>query len=377
MKKVLLVAALAAVIFAPAASASHAPRVKPALLPLPKSALGSAAHGLALAHDSGTVSNAIAANNTTDATKGTFTKLGRVSGYALDYGDSFSGASGVTAVRTGVDEYKSSADAKRGLAFWQKEDAQQSALDQSGFKATNALVKVPAVGTKRFADLTSFSASNIAPVSVLDEQVADGRYVLDVTVAAGSASTAKALAPKLAKKLDARLRLALKGRLRGTPTKLPGKQTAGPPSGGPDLSKLALAATDLSGQVTLLANDYLVDPTAVSDYSVLMLPGGPFGLLDQEVEWFPTANKASFLTDFATALALGENGATALDLSSLGDGAKGVIANSSSGGSAVVVFSKGNLAEFLFLASDSAIQQSDVTSAAKTAASKIDAALGG
>ncbi len=43
----------------------------------------------------------------------------------------------------------------------------------------------------------------------------------------------------------------------------------------------------------------------------------------------------------------------------------------------MVVFSKGNLAEFLFLASDSAIQQSDVTSAAKTAASKIDAALGG
>ena len=160
----------------------------------------------------------------------------------------------VTAVRTGDRQYKTSADAKRGLAFWRKEDAQLSALDQPRLHRHDALVKVPAVGKKRFADLTSFSASNIAPVSSLDEQVADGRYVLEVTVSAGSASAAKALAPKLAKKLDARLRLALAGRLHAKPVKLPAKQKAGPPTGGPDLSTMALQTSDLSGPADVVAN---------------------------------------------------------------------------------------------------------------------------
>src|SRR5258705_500284 len=88
----------------------------------------------------------------------------------------------LVAALTGVELYKIAADAKRGLAFWRKEDAGLSALNQPGFTVANVLVKVPSVGTRRFAYLTSFSASNIAPVSHLDEQVADGRYVLDIAV---------------------------------------------------------------------------------------------------------------------------------------------------------------------------------------------------
>src|SRR5207244_6832994 len=116
-------------------------------------------------------------------------------------------------VHPGIEQYKTSADAKRGLAFWQKEDSKLGALNQPGFAVTNVAVRAPAVGKKRFAYLTSYSASNIAPVSGLREQVLDGPYILDVIVTAGSASAAKALARGLAKKLAALLRRALQRRL--------------------------------------------------------------------------------------------------------------------------------------------------------------------
>jgi hypothetical protein len=386
MKKVLVVAALAAAVVLVSAASASAARVKLSLIPLPHSALGSSAHGLALSHDSGVISNTAAANATADASPGTFKKLGRMTGYALDYGSAYSGAAGITDVRTAIEQYKTSAGAKRGLAFWRKEDAQLGALDSPALSIANVFVKVPAVGKKRIADLASFSASNIAPVSSLDERFADGRYVLEVTVSAGTASAAKALAPKLAKKLDARLRLALKGRLHAKPVKLPSKLKAGPPTGGPDLSAMALRTSDLSGAATLIGEGYgvaptvldFVDLTASSDYSLLMLPAGPFEILGQEIEWFPTANGASFNADFLNAFSLSQPGSTALDLSSLGDGAQGSITEDSGLSTGVVVFSTGQLSEYLFLgAPQGAIDGNDVKNVAQTAAGKIDAVLGG
>jgi hypothetical protein len=373
VRRVLLVAALAGAVLVPAASADRTHHVNLALVPLPRAALGSAAHAFALAHDSGPVSNASAASHTPDATTRTFKKLGRIGGDALEYGDAFTGAAGLTDVRTGIDEYKTAADARKALSFWAKEDSGLSALDQPGFSVTNVRVQVPAVGrTRHFAYLTSYSASNIAPVSGLDEQVADGRYVLDVIVTAGTPSAAEALAPKLANKLAARLRLALEGRLRGSPVKLP-KLKAGPPSGGPDLSALALQKSDLVGKATV-NKAYVVDPAAVSDYSVFMLPAGQFDVLDQEVEWYPVANEASFFADFENASALAVHGTTALDLSSLGDGAQGSVTESPSLSTGLVVFSSGNLAEFIFLGSQGAIDASDVMSVAQAAANRVDAA---
>lgn len=373
MKNVLLVAAVGAAVLVPAAAAGRSHPVNLALVPLQRSALGPAAGAFALAHDSGPASNASAASHTPDATPATFKKLGRVGGYALEYGNAFTGAAGLTDVRTGVEQYKTVADARKALGFREKEDAELSALDQPGFSVTNVRVKVPAVGkTKHFAYLTSYSASNIAPVSGLDEQLVDGRYILDVIVTAGSASTAEALAPKLAQKLDARLRLALRGRLHGKAVKLP-KVKAGPPRGGPDLSVLALRKTDLTGKVTV-DKTYVVDPAAISDYSVFMLPAGQFGALDQEIEWYPVANEASFFADFENASALAAKGSIALDLSSLGDGAQGSVNEGSSVSSGLVVFSSGNLAEFIFMGTQGAIDTGDVTSVAQAAANRIDAA---
>jgi hypothetical protein len=375
VKKVLFVAALTAAVVVPAASASSTPRVQLALVPLPKPAIGAPAHGFAVAPNSGVVSNDTAASSTPDGTAAKFKSLGRVTGYALEYGNAFNGAAGITDVHTGIEQYKSAADAKRGLAFWQKEDSKLGALNQPGFAVTSVRVSVPAVGAKRFAYLTSYSGSNIAPVSGLDEHFSDGRYVLGVIVSAGTASAAKALAQKLAKKLDARLRLALRGRLHVKPVGLP-KVTAGPPAGGPDISTLALLATDVVGQASVYKR-YVVDPAAISDYSVFMLPAGQFDALDQEIEWFPTANEASFYADYENAASLAQAGSTALDLSSLGDGAQGSITPGSIS-SGQVFFATGRLAEFIFMAAHGTIATTDVTNVAQTAASRIDAAgLGG
>lgn len=367
----MLGAALAAAALVPAASAGRPHRVQLALVPLPRAALGAAGHGFAVAPDSGSVSNAEAASHTPDGTKAKLQKLGRIDGYALEYGNAFSGKPGLTDVRTSVERYKTAADARRALAFWRKEDIELGKLDQPGFGVTNVPVKLPSVGRSHFAYLTSYSASNIAPVSGLDEQVADGPYILDVIVTAGRASTAEALAPKLAKKLDARLRLALDGRLHAKRVKLP-KLRAGPLPGGRDLSKLALKASDLVGKATV-DKAYVVDPAALSDYSVLMLPAGPFDVLDQEIEWYPSANEASFFADFEHASSLAQSGATALDLGGLGDGAQGSVTESSSLDAGLVVFSTGHLAEFLFVGSQHAVDTAALTSVAQIAANRIDA----
>jgi hypothetical protein len=371
--KILLGAVLAATVFVAAAAASHARPLRLAVVPLPKSAIGVAAQSFPIAHDSGPVSNAEAAAHTAGATKATFKKLGRLNGYVLEYGNAFTGAAGITDVHTGIDRYKTAADARRALAFWKKQDAKLAALDNPAFSVTSVPVQVlaPAAGTSHFAYLTSYSASNIAPVSGIDEQVADGRYLLDVIVTAGTASTAEALVPKLAEKLDARLRLARRGHLHAKPVKLP-KLRAGPPPGGPDLSTLALRKSDLVGKVTV-SKAYVVDPAAVSDYSVFMLPAGQFDALDQEVEWYPVANEASFYADFENAATLLQHGTTALDLTALGDGAQGSVTENSSFSGGQVFFSSGHLAEFIFMGQGSA-SSADVTSVAQAVASRINAA---
>jgi hypothetical protein len=372
--RALPLAALAALLLVPAASATRSHHVRLAVVPLPKSAIGAAAASFPVAYDSGRISNAEAASHSPDATTKTFKKLGRLDGYALEYGNAFTGDAGVTYVRTAVDRYATAADARRALAFWKKEDAALSRLDNPSFSVTSVPVKLPrpASGTTHFAYLTSYSASNIVPVSGIDEQIADGRYVLDVIVTAGSASVAEALAPNLAQKLVARFRLERRGRLHAAPVKLP-RQKAGPPPGGPDLSALRFRASDLVGKVTV-GRGYVVDPAAISDYSVFMLPAGQFDVLDQEIEWYPVANEASFYADFANATTLARHGSTALDLSGVGDGAQGSVTAGASFDTGQVFFSSGRLAEFIFVASQDAIDSKDVLSLAQVAASRIDAA---
>jgi len=376
------VAILAGLLLVPAAGAGRAPRVKLALVPLPRSVLGAAGASLALANDSGPVSNADTAALATDIYTGPgyYKGLGRLNGYVLEYGDAFTGAVGVTDIRTGIEQYKTRADARRAMGIRKWEDARLRKLNNPAFPVTGGPVKVPvpARRTSHFAYLTSYSASNIAPLSRIDEQVLDGRYILDVNVTAGTASTAQALAPTLAKKLDARFRLERKGRLHARPVRLPTRK-AGPPPGEPNLSGLALGQSDFNGKVTV-KKGYVIDPAAVSDYVVVMLMPGVkrFCCLEQDIEWFPSANQAGFYADFENAMWLRDDRyATPLDLSGLGDGAQGGISYgplTEAGNWSQMFFSTGQLAEGIWVGGTIGMSDTDVTKVAKAAANRIDAA---
>jgi hypothetical protein len=404
------VAALVAVVAVPAASAKTAAPVRLSLLPLPAAALGPAARSLPLEADSG---NVTARDN--DCGRGcvqhfvveaspvvpntpshgplafVHAKVGLMTGYGLDYGDAESGGTGVTQVWTRVREYKTSADATKGLVFWRQWDARSlrpgsihanhtsfprvsGDFAGSGLLITVKKKTVAAVGHGRFAVLVGYRAANIAPLFGLDEQFTEGRYVADVTVWAGNAGAASRLAPRLATRLDARIKQALAGRLHAKPVKLPPTPEAGPPPGGPDLATLALKPTDLSGDATADPGTYVSDPFsfALSLYGEALQPAGPFDYISQWMSWYPTANEASFEFDFSTT---GFN-QHPLDLCGLGDGARGFLLNTGVGlNTALLDFHSGRLLEGVAIQNLSTIpiQPSQVESIGQTVANYINA----
>jgi hypothetical protein len=369
--KVVAVAALVAAIVVPAASATSSPHVDLALLPLQKAALGAAGKPLALQVDSGAVPNAVAAGNSLVGTSQSLKKLGRISGYLLDYGVGSSGGSGVTEIWTSADQYKTAVDAKKGLAFWKKTDPGVKQLDQGSFAVTGASQKVPAVGSGRFAYLASFSDTNIAPVWAVDEHFTVGAYELEVTVWAGSKTAATKLAPLLAKKLAERVQQALKGKLHGKAAKLPKLPPAGQAAGGPDLSTLALQPTDFTGSTTVVGQGYVQDSPPLSTYDTFMEPAGQYFLFDQEIFWYPNANEAAYAADLSNASFLSGGGAS-VDLTAVGDGAQGVLDNESQGSAMQVTFAVGQLEENVVGIAQSTIQPSDVQNVAQSAANYID-----
>lgn len=351
-------------------------RVRLSVLPLPASSLGRAARSLPLQIDSGMVTmlNVRAFELPTTPNRfwdnGPFAPLGRIGSYALDYGDGTSGGKGVTEVWTSVDKYKTSADARQGLAFWRLWDRRFDPFLRTEFSISAKKVKAAAaLGSRRFAVLVSYRAVNLAPLYGLDEQFTVGHYEGDVTVWAGTAATARKLAPRLAERLEARIKQARAGRLHAKPVKLPTKPKAGPAPGGPDLAPLALQPTDLSGPATGGGN-YL-PAFGVSFYDEGMSPAGQFSSLGQEIFWYPTANEASFYDD--DLLPPGDD----LGLSSVGDGARGVLLNGlgpDGENEALVLFCSGQLFELLSVTSTDAIQPSQVKNIAQTVANKINAA---
>jgi hypothetical protein len=267
-------AALLAAAAVPAASAKSGGQVKLSVLPLPKSSLGSAAQRLRLEHDSGVrpkwaLLGLPVTPNRSFIPEGAFDAI-RISGYALNYGLGASGRAGVTEVWTSVDQYDTSADAQKGLYLWKREERRVTQYT-GGLAFAIKAEKVAAVGSGRFAFLVRYRAANIAPLFGFDEQFTQGRYQADVTVWAGRTAAAEKLAPKLARKLEARIKLALAGRLHAKPVKLPARQKAGPPPGGPHLSPLGLKPTDLGVQASRYRWDHGYgtgwDRSALSYYS--------------------------------------------------------------------------------------------------------------
>lgn len=383
--RIVVIAVLAgAMVAGPVASASSVPHVRLSVLPLPASLLGSAAGSLQLEHDSGVIRNKgsyLADHdplypNRLDVKVNDrlFGRLhGRVSGYALDYGLGASGGAGVTEVWTSVDEYKTSAAAKAGLARWKlcespPKEVQSPLTEVQGvLTATSTKEKAARVGSARFAVLAAYSGENVTPLFGLDEQFTVGRYEADVTVWAGSATAAKNLAARLAKKLDARIKQELAGTLRAKPVTLPSNSA---PPDGPNLAPLGLQPTDLSGPPPWSGKGgyqyWGSYPFTV--YSVGMQTPGPGQVqrIGQSITWYPTANEARFESDSSAALL----GPSPLDLSGIGDGAWGSVS-----GVALLEFSSGQIREVVRLSHSSGrVQASQAVSLAQIVANRINAA---
>jgi hypothetical protein len=381
-RSLLAVAALAAAVLVPTASAGHVKSAKLALIPLPKSTLGSAARGMALAQDSGVLPNS-------DVSPG-YELLGRISGYRLDYGDAFRGGVRVTAIKSDVNKYRSTRGAKRAVAFARSQDvAGVAALNDAGLAFTGKALTRPSLGDRSFAFVWTSGIAGVDPVSIVDLQWSNGRFTLGVQVAAGKSTEAETLARTLAKRLDRRLRLGLAGRLHGKPVKLPPRPKAGPPSSGPSLAALALVAPDFGGSASVQYQTYAVAPPAISEYDLDIKPAGAFDDLTQSIDWWPNVNEAAFYSrveivlnaELLESLVGSAPQVTPVDISSIGDAKTAEILHFSTSSReayfTIVSVSSGQATNLLLAFSPSSIQPSEVQNLAQLAANRLDAGLAG
>jgi hypothetical protein len=387
----LAVVALAAAVLVPGASAARASTsVELALVPLPKAALGAVGRALPIAHDSGVVSNAEAANEATaEVTAKQLKSLGRVTGYLLDYGNPFGGRAGIRQIQTEIDRYRSVADAHAGLAFWRKDELKAPTLRKFGIDFTLQKMGLSGIATPHWAYAGTASVNGLTPIRGVDAQFQQGRYLLDVSVSAASISAAKSLAPKVARKLYRRMRLVLAGSLHASSVKLPGALKPGPPPHGPKPASLVLRKADLSGSVTVAKAGYArpknsLDPNALSAYNLTMTPAGSFPYLSQEL----VVGSTTLEVKYFAAIALGAIGAglrnnvqtTPVNLAGVGDNAHGEILRVQLSGhtayEAVVVLSHGSYLSFVLVASTSTVAASDVRNLARKAAHRLDAGFG-
>ena len=294
------VAALAATV-GPSAVAGGSLQSRLALMPLPKTELGPTAALLPLDNDSGVETNAQAVDNSasTTVTAADFAKLGRITGYTLDYDDTTGAAlsvgHGLLQVQTTVELYRSAADAARGLAFWRNDEITASHLKISGVKIAVTALKAPAIGTGSFAFADTERVSGKPPVYGVDVYFTTGQIVGEVSVSAADRTSSPPLGLALAPKLASRIAGVIAGTISGPPVALPGKAKAGPPPGGPALAPLALTPTDLGGgKVT--SQGYQLDPdlNPISDYDRTIVGGSTFISFEEEVELFHSNTEASY-----------------------------------------------------------------------------------
>ncbi len=388
LRRVLLIAVvvLGAVLVpatAPAAPAHSHAKIRLALVPLQTDQLGRAGRSLSLAYGSGTTGDQGGIVLIEGAPRRSGAQAGHTGGYALDYGDPYTGSTGVTEIRSSVQEYKTPAAAKKGLALARLEEEFLGAfLGSPGVDVSVKRVQPVKTGERRFGYLITESAPNLNPVVKLDEQILAGRFVLDLTITAGSASEAEHIAPHLLLLLHHRLFLMLTGQQAGEPANLPPDPQAGQAPGGPDLSTTILQPTDVGqSHAVNLFQGYAAFPPALSSFIMVLEPAGSYDTLEQQIGWWPTATEATYAETYGGGgpFALGflfSNGATPVDLSAVGDSATGWLDTEDGQSSVGVTLTNGQAGETIFASSESTLQPSDVQSLAQAAANRLDAGLG-
>jgi hypothetical protein len=388
VRRIALAAAFVAAVLVPLASASNASQPKLAVLPLPKAQLGQVGRSLSLAADSGVDSNAHSASQATgNVTAKRLKRLGRISGYLLDWGTPFSDSPGVSEIKTEVERYRTAATARRGLGFWRKQELDVRALKAFGLHVSFKRVALAHVLHPYWAYLTTARVHGLQPVYAVDAEMLDGAYLLDVSIAAGSPGDAKRLAPLIAQKLVRRFGLAQQGRLQAKPFRLP-HDKPGPPAHGAKPAQIALARSDVGSPATVRHAGYVspreaFDEYAISAYDLLMAPAGSYDELEQEVSVAKSALEAKYfaaLAGGALGRALGASGnATQVDLSTVGDNAFGelvhVSAGTNSADGTIVVLTRGKYFDFVIAASTAKLSAADVQSLAQKAAHRLDSAV--
>ncbi len=362
------------------ASAGHhrAAKLPLALVPLQTAQLGAAGKGLALDYGSGPkyISNiGLKAFDVRSYMEDDGYSLADGGQYSLDYGDPFTGSTGVTEIRTAVQRYKTHAAAKKAYRGWRYVDASLRQFNPGGAWQK---IKVPAVGAQNFAYLGRWAVPTLNPIVGLDEQVLAGRFVLSLTVFAGSTDAAEHAAPGLARSLYHRLRSMLRGHLTGKPVTLPRKPKAGQASDGPDLTAMVLQPSDVGQAGTpLVQQRYFAFPPADSTYQMTMASAGLYDEgLGQDIFWWPTATEATYAEAYVRAFI---GAGSPVDLSAVGDNASGAIFDGGSDGALVVLtLTNGRAGEYIFgstSGSGPAPTSSDVQTLAQAAANRLDAGL--
>ena len=215
------------------ASGAGASVTKPslALMPLARSMLGSGALALPLDQDSGVVTNTdVAKNANGKVAAAQLAALGRVTGSQLDHNDAaghaLTSGHGLLEVTTGVDLYRSTAAAGKGLAFWRHDATNLARLRAAGISVSLKAFGVTGLPGPSYAWSGVVPVSGKPPVDGVQISFVSGQLVAGVSVSAADAGSHRAYAVSLAQKLKARIdgvlsKISLKGKKQDNATVFP------------------------------------------------------------------------------------------------------------------------------------------------------------
>ncbi len=270
--------------------------VQLATMLLPKAALGAQAANLPLTQDSGVVSNRLAAANANGhVTAADLTRLGRITGYALDYGGAPAGGNGLDEAGSAVNLYETSAEARAGLTFWRKDEQNIGYLRAVGFVISQRLGAAPGLGGASFLERDTVTLTGKPPLQSATVLFQLGRTLAGVSVSGAAGTNAAGLALSLARDLRTRVGAVLSGKIAASRSALRSKLRPGPPLNGPKLDALAVTSADLGGG-KIASQGYALDAdlNPVSEYQRKFSPGGPFAVVAEQVALFRSPTQASF-----------------------------------------------------------------------------------
>jgi hypothetical protein len=215
------VAAVAVGICLLSATASAAGTVHLNVMPLPRSALGPGSAALMLAQDSGVASNAYAAHDAGHGfTAADLAKLGRITGYALDYVRPNAivpqKRHELLGVRTIAELYRGRATAIQGLAFWRGVTRKLSGGQGNGITIAVSAFRAP-VGDGSFGFELTYRRAGQPLYYVGDIVFRTTRLLGAVFVSATDAIGLRARTLRLADSLASRIKGVLAGQIQASP----------------------------------------------------------------------------------------------------------------------------------------------------------------